>query len=223
MYVPQHFQETRLDVLHEAMRAHPFATVVTLAADGLNANHLPLLLSVSADGSSVLRGHVARANPMWNNFNAQVEALAIFQGPHAYVSPSWYPAKREHGRVVPTWNYVVVHAHGPLRAIDDPLWLRARLEELVAQHEGSGAAAWSISDAPPDYIERMIGSIVGFEIGIKRLVGKWKVSQNQTPANRAGAIAGLIQRGRADDLQMAALIEAAAPGRSSDPFDKERR
>ncbi len=223
MYVPQHFQETRIDVLHEAMRAHPFATVVTLTSDGLNANHIPLLLSVAPDGSGSLRGHVARANPMWSNFSEQVDALAIFQGAHAYVSPSWYPAKREHGRVVPTWNYVVVHAYGPLSVIDDPAWLRARLEELVARHEGSTATAWSISDAPQDFVERMIGSIVGFEIRITRLVGKWKVSQNQTPANRAGAVAGLIERGGADDAQMAALIEEAERSQRSNQSVKDRR
>jgi transcriptional regulator len=215
MYVPQHFQETRVEVLHELIRAHPLATVVTLAAGGINANHIPLLLSLAPDGSATLRGHVARANPMWSDRVEQMEALAIFQGAHAYVSPSWYPAKREHGKVVPTWNYVVVHAHGPLRVIDDPAWLRSQLEALVARHEASSASPWSISDAPGEFIERMIESIVGFEIAIFRLVGKWKISQNQTPANRAGAAAGLTERGGADDLQMAALIEEASRGRPS--------
>jgi transcriptional regulator len=213
MYVPQHFQETRVEVLHELIRAHPLATVVTLASGGINANHIPLLLSAAANGSGTLRGHVARANPMWSDRVEQVEALAIFQGAHAYVSPSWYPAKREHGKVVPTWNYVVVHAHGPLRVIDDPAWLRAQLEALVARHEASSASPWSIADAPDEYIGRMIESIVGFEIAISRLVGKWKISQNQTAANRAGAVAGLIERGGADDLQVAALIEEASRGR----------
>ncbi|HUD24777.1 MAG TPA: FMN-binding negative transcriptional regulator [Burkholderiaceae bacterium] len=215
MYVPQHFQETRVEVLHELIRAHPLATVVTLAAGGINANHIPLLLALAPDGSGTLRGHVARANPMWSDRVEQVEALAIFQGPHAYVSPSWYPAKREHGKVVPTWNYVVVHAHGPLRVIDDPAWLRGQLESLVARHEALSASPWSISDAPDEFITRMIESIVGFEITVSRLVGKWKVSQNQTGANRAGAVAGLIERGGADDLQVAALIEEASRDRRS--------
>jgi transcriptional regulator len=210
MYVPQHFQETRSEVLHELIRAHPFATVVTLATGGINANHIPLLLSVAPDGSATVRGHVARANPMWSDRVERVEALAIFQGPHAYVSPSWYPAKREHGKVVPTWNYAVVHAHGPLRVIDDPAWLRGQLEALVARHEAGSSSPWSISDAPDEFIQRMIASIVGFEIAISRLIGKWKTSQNQTAANRAGAVAGLIERGGADDLQMAALIEQAS-------------
>ena len=206
MYVPSHFEETRAEVLHALIHACPLATVVTLSADGINANHIPLHLSANDGRLGTLRGHVARANPMWSDRVERVEALAIFQGPHAYVSPSWYPAKREHGKVVPTWNYVVVHARGPLRVIDDPAWLRGQLEALVSRHEAASADPWSIADAPPDYVERMIGSIVGLEIAVSRLTGKWKVSQNQPVQNRAGVVQALQQLGDADALEMARLV-----------------
>jgi transcriptional regulator len=210
MYLPSHFEETRLEVLHGLIRARPLATVVTLSAGGLDANHIPLHLDAQAGALGVLRGHVARANPMWSDRVEAHGALAIFHGADGYISPSWYPAKREHGKVVPTWNYVVVHAHGPLRVIDDPRWLRTQLEALVAAHEAASSAPWSIADAPQEYIERMIGSIVGFEIAVSRLVGKWKVSQNQPAPNRAGVVAALRARADAAALQMADLVEEAA-------------
>lgn len=210
MYVPSHFEETRLEVLHELMRARPLATVVTLSPDGINANHVPLHLCADQGRFGALRGHVARGNPMWSDRVRDVEALAIFHGPDSYVSPSWYPTKREHGKVVPTWNYAVVHAYGVLRVIDDPAWLRTLLEELVTRFEAQSAAPWSISDAPPDFIARMIESIVGFEIAISRIEGKWKVSQNQPAANRAGAVEALRQRGDAGALEIADLVEKAS-------------
>jgi transcriptional regulator len=211
MYVPPHFEETRVQVLHELIRAHPLAALVTLSAGAINANHVPLHLSEGAGRFGTLRGHVARSNPMWSDLDRDVEALAIFQGPDSYISPSWYPTKREHGKVVPTWNYAVVHAYGPLRVIDDPAWLRSLLEALVAQHESALAEPWSISDAPGEFIDRMIESIVGFEISITRLVGKWKVSQNQPAQNRAAVVDALKAAGAGEDsLKMAALIESAA-------------
>jgi transcriptional regulator len=210
MYVPPHFEETRLEVLHELMRARPLATVVTLSADGINANHVPLHLCADQGPFGALRGHVARSNPMWSDRVQDVEALAIFHGPDGYVSPSWYPTKREHGKVVPTWNYAVVHAYGALRVIDDAVWLRAQLEALVSRHEAQSAAPWSISDAPPEFIGRMIESIVGFEIAISRVKGKWKVSQNQPAANRAGVVDGLRQRGDTNAVEIAHLVEEAS-------------
>jgi transcriptional regulator len=212
MYVPPHFEETRLEVLHELIRARPLATVVTLSADGINANHIPLHLCEQQGRLGALRGHVARSNPMWRDRVEDVEALAIFQGAHGYISPSWYPTKREHGKVVPTWNYAVVHAYGPLRVIDDPVWLRELLEVLVRRHEASSIAPWSISDAPPEFIERMIGSIVGFEIVISRLNGKWKASQNQPAENRAGVVEALKQRGDPTAIEMAELVQQASGG-----------
>jgi transcriptional regulator len=207
MYMPTHFEETRLEVLHELISAHPLATVVTLSAGGINANHVPLHLCPDQGPFGALRGHVARSNPMWSDRVPDVETLAIFHGADDYVSPSWYPTKREHGKVVPTWNYAVVHAYGTLRVINDPVWLRALLEALVSRHEARSTVPWSVSDAPGEFVERMIQSIVGFEIVITRLNGKWKVSQNQPAENRAGVIDGLRQRGGEDALQVAQWVE----------------
>lgn len=209
MYLPAHFEETRSEVLHALMREHPFATLMTHGADGLTANHLPLHFAADVAPLGVLQGHVARANPLWRE-PANAEVLVIFHGPQAYVTPSWYPTKREHGKAVPTWNYAVVHAHGRLRTIDDPAWLRAQLESLVARHEAGFADPWRIADAPPDYIDKMLAAIAGIEITITRLQGKWKVSQNQPPANRAGVVAGLRQQGTADAVRMAALVAGAS-------------
>jgi transcriptional regulator len=210
MYIPPLFDEKRLEVLHELIRVHPLATVVTLSGDGINANHIPLHLVAEQGLFGALRGHVARANPMWSDRVDSIDALAIFHGPGAYISPSFYPSKREHGKVVPTWNYAVVHARGPLRVIDDPVWLRSQLEALVSQHEASSKVPWSVADAPPDFIDRMIGSIVGFEIVISKLSGKWKMSQNQPAQNRAGVVEGLRERDDVSALEVAQLVEEAS-------------
>ncbi|TRZ96856.1 MAG: FMN-binding negative transcriptional regulator [Rhodocyclaceae bacterium] len=210
MYLPTHFEETRIEVLHALMREHPFATLVTHGADGLAANHLPLHLAAETGPFGALQGHVARANSLWQQ-SADTEVLVIFHGPQAYVTPSWYETKREHGKAVPTWNYVVVHAHGRMRVYDDPAWLRQQLETLVASHEAGFAEPWQIADAPPDYIDKMLTAIVGIEIVITDLKGKWKISQNQPPANRAGVAAGLRQQGTADTLQMAELVAGIRP------------
>ncbi|WP_310451525.1 FMN-binding negative transcriptional regulator [Sulfuritalea sp.] len=210
MYLPAHFEESRSEVLHQLLRAQPFATLVTQGADGLAADHLPLHLEPEVGPCGALHGHVARANPLWQQA-ADSEVLAIFHGPQAYVTPSWYPSKREHGKAVPTWNYVVVHARGTLRAIDDAAWLRRQLEALVAEHEAGFAEPWQIADAPPDYIDKMLTAIVGIEIVITSLVGKWKISQNQPAANRAGVVAGLRRQGTADALSMAELVAAISP------------
>lgn len=211
MYLPAHFAETRPEVLHALLREHPFATLVTQGGKGLNADHLPLHFAAGVGPHGALQGHVARANPLWRDA-ADSDVLVIFQGPQAYVTPSWYETKREHGKAVPTWNYVVVHARGRLRVIDDPAWLREQLETLVAEHEAGFAEPWQISDAPPDYIEKMLKAIVGIEIVISELGGKWKTSQNQPGINRAGVVAGLREQGRDDALQMAELV-AAIPAR----------
>ena len=211
MYLPGHFAETRSEVLHALMRERPFATLVTHGADGLSANHLPLHLAAGIGPCGALQGHVARANPLWRDA-ADTEALAIFHGPQAYVTPSWYATKRADGKAVPTWNYVVVHARGRLRVIDDPAWLRAQLETLVAEHEAGFAELWQISDAPPDFIDKMLAAIVGIEIVISELTGKWKTSQNQPEINRAGVTAGLREQGTDNSLQMAELV-ASIPAR----------
>lgn len=203
MYCPAHFAESQPDVLHALMREHPLATLVTVGSDGPDANHVPLHLETAADGRTVLRGHVARANPVWQIAEDDIAALAIFHGPEAYITPSWYPTKREHGKAVPTWNYATVHARGSLRFIHAPDWLRAQVEALTQQQESSFSERWSVSDAPDDYIEKMLSAIVGVELTITSLQGKWKVSQNQPAENRAGAASGLSNLGRAD---AAALI-----------------
>ncbi|MGB8052790.1 MAG: FMN-binding negative transcriptional regulator [Azonexus sp.] len=179
MYLPKHFAEDDVAKMHALMRAHPLATLISHGPDGLNANHIPLLLT---DGK--LQGHVARANPLWKVGNVAGEVLVIFHGHESYISPSGYATKAEHGKVVPTWNYVAVHAYGDLRVIDDPAWIFGQISALTAANEGVLPQPWAVTDAPTDYIERMLGAIVGIEIGITRLLGKWKVSQNQPPANQ---------------------------------------
>ncbi|MCB1959806.1 MAG: FMN-binding negative transcriptional regulator [Rhodocyclaceae bacterium] len=186
MYVPRHFAIDDPALLHEFMRAHPFATLVTHGPDGLDANHLPLLVR-GAEGSERLAGHVARANPLWSD-HADEHVLCIFQGPDQYISPSAYPTKAETGKVVPTWNYTVVHARGILRVIEDRDWLHVLVSDLTHTHEADQPAPWKVTDAPDDYIEAMLGAIVGIEIEVTQLVGKWKLSQNQPAKNRAGVV-----------------------------------
>ena len=188
MYIPDMFREDRPEVLHDAVRRIGFATLVT---SGLEANHLPMLLE-----GNVLRGHVARANPVWKKGDG--DALAVFLGPHAYISPNWYPSKAETGKAVPTWNYIAVHARGRMRWIDDAEWLRAHVGQLSATHEAGRDVPWMISDAPAGYIDSMLRGIVGFELSIQMLEGKWKLSQNRDEADRAGTREGLRRDGRED-------------------------
>src|SRR6185503_7756503 len=178
----------RPEVLRDAVRHIGFATLVT---EGLEANHLPMLLE-----GNVLRGHVARANPVWKKGDG--DALAVFLGPHAYISPNWYPSKAETGKAVPTWNYIAVHARGRMRWIDDAEWLRAHVGQLSATHEAGRDVPWMISDAPAGYIDSMLRGIVGFELSIQMLEGKWKLSQNRDEADRAGTREGLRRDGRED-------------------------
>jgi transcriptional regulator len=208
MYIPKHFDEPRIEVLHELIRARPLSTLVTLSSHGLNANHVPMLLSAEAGPFGTLHGHVARANPVWQDFSKEVEVLAIFHGPEAYITPSWYATKAETGKVVPTWNYAVAHAYGTLRIIDDASWLPAHLAALTAHNEAAFPAPWQLSDAPQDYTEKLMGAIVGIEIVITRLSGKWKVSQNQPAQNQETVIAGLRGQADGESQAMAALVEA---------------
>src|SRR5579863_6461820 len=195
MYNPPHFHEERTDILHQLIRAHSLAAVITMAPEGLIANHIPLILDAEAGAFGTLRGHVSRMNPQWRDSLPHVSALAIFQGPSAYITPSWYPSRQETGRVVPTFNYVVVHAHGPLRTFDDPALLEQHVRTLTDLHEAVFPEPWKIEDAPADFLQSMLKSIVGIEIPIERLEGKWKVNQNRLPADRAGAEAGLRATG----------------------------
>jgi len=210
MYLPSHFREDRVPVLHALIRAHPLATLVTLGPDGLTADHIPMEIEPGGP-LGVLRGHVARANPVWQSARSDVHALAIFQAAQGYVTPAWYATKAESGKVVPTWNYAVVHASGPLRAIDDPAWLRGFVTRLTDHHEGQrpdlrGAEPWRVTDAPDDYVERQLGGIVGIEIPLARLEGKWKMSQNRTAEDRAAVVAGLRAAGDPASLALADLV-----------------
>jgi transcriptional regulator len=192
MYVPDHFREDRPEVLHDAVRRIGFATLVT---QGLEANHLPMLLDARGE-RSVLRGHVARANPVWKQ--GAGEALAIFLGPHAYVSPNWYPSKAETGKAVPTWNYITVHARGSINWIQDADWLRSHVGALSTTHEAGRENPWSVSDAPASYVDALLRAIVGFELAITKLEGKWKLSQNRDAADQAGVRDGLLRDGHED-------------------------
>ena len=208
MYLPAHFEETDSAALHALIRAHPLGAWVVQDGDaGLAANHIPFLLDAQHGPLGTLVGHVARANPVWRALDG-TESLVLFEGPQSYVSPSWYASKREHGKVVPTWNYAVVHAHGAARAIHDRQWLLELVTRLTAEHEAMSAEPWQVADAPRDYIERMLDAIVGVEIPIARLIGKWKVSQNRAQADRQGVAAGLLAHRKNDEAAaMAALVE----------------
>ena len=188
MYVPDPFREDRPEVLADAVRRMGFATLVTT---GLEANHLPMLL----DGA-VLRGHVARANAVWKQGDGA--ALAIFLGPHAYVSPSWYPSKAVAGKAVPTWNYITVHARGTLRWIQDGDWLRSHVTALSDAHEKTRLEPWKVGDAPASYIDSLLLAIVGFELTIETLKGKYKLSQNRDTADRDGVREAFAREGRSD-------------------------
>jgi transcriptional regulator len=207
MYQPAHFEQTDAAAIARLLAAHPLATLVWQSADGLSAEHVPLLFDRGdADGAhGTLRGHVARANALWREGAGQ-PVMAVFQGTQAYVSPSWYPSKAAHGKVVPTWNYAVVHAHGTLRAVDDADWLRTLVGRLTDTHEAGLAQRWQVGDAPADFIAQMLGAIVGIEIPVARLQGKWKLSQNRNAADRAGVQAGLEALGHEQALAMASAV-----------------
>jgi len=206
MHVPSHFAENDPEVLRALVRAHPLGTWVTQDGDALFANHIPFLLDADRGPHGTLVGHVARANPVWRTFSTRVRSLVVFQGADAYVTPSFYPSKRAHGKVVPTWNYAVVHAQGMPRAIEDRDWLLRLLERLVTTHEATEARPWKIADAPADYVDGLLRVIVGIEIPVDTLTGKWKVSQNRPEADRRGVAEGLAARGDAAAVEMAELV-----------------
>jgi transcriptional regulator len=206
MYRPASFREDRLDVLHALIRAHPFAQLVTAGGQGLQANPLPMLIDPQASPNGTLRGHLARGNDQVAALCEGTEALVIFQGPQAYISPSWYPSKLEHGKVVPTWNYAAVHAWGVPRIIDDPAWLRRLVGNLTDNHERDRPNPWSVDDAPEDFVAAQLEAIVGIEITIDRIEGKWKVSQNRSEPDRRGVVEGLRAEG---NESMAGLVAQA--------------
>ena len=209
MYLPPDFREDRVPVLHDAVRQASLGTLVTMGADGLEASHVPMLLDPEPSPYGTLSGHVARANGQWRRTAAHGAALAIFLGPQAYVSPSWYATKRQTGRVVPTWNYVAVHAAGALRFFDDTERLLALVTRLTETHEAGRTAPWAVSDAPPEFIRAQLKGIVGFELLIARLEGKWKLSQNRPAEDRGGVVEGLRRDGGADEAAVAELMASA--------------
>ncbi len=197
MYTPDKFQETRVDVLHGCMRENAFATFVYAGNTGLVADHMPFLVDPEPAPFGTLRGHVARANPVWKECPGDREVLVVFHGLNAYITPSWYAAKREHGKVVPTWNYVVVHAYGRPRFIEDSDWLRGLVTQLTDRYEAGRAEPWKVTDAPEDYLAKQLRAIVGVEIVLTRLIGKWKANQNRSAADVRGVIEGLTAEGDA--------------------------
>jgi transcriptional regulator len=207
MYIPRHNAENRIPVMHALMVSAPFATLVTLGSSGLFASHIPMVLEHDGSPFGTLRAHISRANTQWRDLLTNVDALAIFAGPHHYISPNWYPETREHGKEVPTWNYVVVHAYGPLKVIQDKDWLRKNVQRLTDIHEAASPTPWKVNHAPAEFIDSLLHGIVGLEVPIQRLEGKWKVSQNRTERERNGVIDGLRQLDTPESLAMKALVE----------------
>lgn len=216
MYVPEHFRETRVEVLQALIDRHPLATLVAMTSEGLTANHIPLQAQLRADGGGLLRGHIARSNSLWRTLENDAAVLAIFAGAENYVSPTWYPSKREHGKAVPTWNYATVHIQGNIRFIDDASWLRDFVVLLTDVHEGGREHRWHVSDAPADYIDGMLRAIVGFEIRVSGIVGKFKGSQNRSAADRAGVNAALRTAGRSAE-EVAELAPGSDAGSGAHP------
>jgi transcriptional regulator len=206
MYIPRANHENRIPVLHKLIEDQPFASLVTMGSSGLFASHIPMVLEQNGIMGQ-LRGHISRANTQWRDYTPSVEALAIFSGPQHYVSPNWYPEKQETGKAVPTWNYVVVHAYGYLKIIEDGEWLMAHLASLTNIHEAASPVPWEIADAPADYIASLAKGIVGLEMTIERLEGKWKVSQNRSEQDRSGVAMGLAELNTTESLAMKALVE----------------
>ncbi|SDR16912.1 negative transcriptional regulator, PaiB family [Paraburkholderia fungorum] len=218
MYMPAHFEENRPEVLHRLIAEQPFGALITNGPNGLDANHLPFEAetisaagdaTASAENRLILRAHVARANPVWQEAATNPDALVIFQGPAAYISPTWYPSKHDTHRQVPTYNYIVVHAHGRIAVRDDEAFVRGLVARLTRKMEAGEAVPWKMGDAPADFIKQMLGAIVGIEIEVTRLVGKWKLGQNKEAADRRGAADTLLDR--ASDEQKAvgqAMLDA---------------
>jgi len=204
MYIPASFRESRLEVLHDFLRAHPFGLLVSAGAGGLRATPLPFLLEADS-GQGTLRGHLARANPHWRELAGIEECLVVFQGEQGYVTPSWYPSKAATGKAVPTWNYAAVHVWGRPAVVEDAGWLRRQVDALTRGQEARRAQPWAVGDAPEDYLAAQLKAIVGIEIPIARLEGKWKMSQNRDEADRRGVVAGL--RDEADPHSNVGLAE----------------
>ena len=209
MYIPKANEEKRISVMHELISAQPFGCLVTLGEAGLIASHIPMVLEHDGSMFGTLRAHISRANKQWSDLTPSVDALAIFSGDHHYISPSWYTGTKVHGKEVPTWNYVVVHAYGPLKTIEDRHWLLAHVEKLAEIHETGFATPWKVSYAPAEYIEQQLNGIIGLEMPIRRLEGKWKLSQNKSERDRQTISEELSKRNTPESLSMSKLLETA--------------
>jgi len=209
MYQPPHFVETRQDVLHGLIRSHPLGLLISNGQDGPIANAIPFLLDTEAGPNGKLRAHLAKANPQWRLLadNPASPVLVVFQGADAYVTPSWYETKRETGKVVPTWNYAIVQVRGMVRVIDDAQWIAQQISDLTLSQEGARETPWAVTDAPPSYIQSQIKGIIGLEIEIAEISGKWKVSQNRPVADRVGVAEGL-EKEAAGAPDMAGLVRS---------------
>lgn len=207
MYTPNHFKQEDLGAIREAMARTGFVSLVTQTESGLTATQAPVIFDPNAGEHGVLRGHIARANEQWKVSLPDREAMAIFVGPNGYVSPNWYASKREHGKVVPTWNYVAVHAHGMVTFSEDRELLREIVTALTEKHEAASERPWKVTDAPADYVDAMLNAIIAFELRITRLQASWKLSQNRTEADRRGAMEGLSERGNEVSGEMQRLLE----------------
>lgn len=211
MYLPDYSREDRREVQFELMRTHPLGLLISHGPGGLLANPVPFTAYPDEGPGGVLRAHVARANPQWREFAGAAECLVVFQGPHAYISPSWYPSKAGHHRTVPTWNYATVHAWGRPTLHEDAAWLRRQIDDLTAAHEGGRQAPWKVADAPADFVAAQLKAIVGIEIAVTRIEAKWKMSQNRSEADRRGVIAGLQADGTPDQAAVAKLVADRLP------------
>ena len=208
MYMPQHFAETRPEVIHRIIHEHPLGTLVTQGADGLDADHIPFEFEPAEGTHGVLLAHVARANPLWQRCPTGSQVLVVFRGAQAYISPNWYPSKHEAHRQVPTWNYEVVHAHGKLTVHDDERFVRGIVARLTRRHEAAEPRPWKIGDSSPEFIDSMLRNIVGIEIAVTSLACKVKLSQNKEARDRQGAAEQLEARG---SVELANSMRAAQP------------
>ena len=209
MYLPAYHRLDDDDVMRSLVDTYPLGTWVCHDGGSLIVNHLPFHLDRTRGPNGTLIGHVARGNDIWRTLTSGMPSVVVFRGPQAYITPGWYPGKAADGKVVPTWNYMVVHIHGVARPIDDRAWLRDMLDHLTFQQESGRSAPWKVSDAPADYIDRMLRAIVGIEIPVDRMEGKLKVSQDEAAGDRIGTVAGLRQSADSEALRMADLVESA--------------
>lgn len=206
MYLPKHFEERDPERLRSLIRRYPLGSLVTATASGLDANHIPFVFADTGSAAHTLHGHIARANPLWREGVRDASALVLFRGPDSFISPSWYPSTREHASVVPTWNYAVVHVHGVLRFVDDAGWVRSHVDALTREHEEQRRPSWVVTDAPADFVDKLVAAVVGIEISITQMVGKWKVSQNRSISDRTGVIEALEREATPSGIAVAALM-----------------